>query len=120
MRRNGVPGSREVPASHQLNKCKAANCTVTPRGCNLRKHYVTKTNWDLLNELRTNLSEGKEDRLIKEADPHTIFLFTKGYSRDKLPSYTTHARVPKPSDKDEGVSGQQALLANFLQVSFLF
>lgn len=113
--RKQVPGC-EGGKSKQLYKCQAANCSVTPRGCDLQKHYESKTNWDLVSRMRTTLSEDKVARLSKEADPHTLFIFSKGYTRTRLPTWVTHVMM-KPSKAGEGGSGQQSILNSFLKVS---
>ena len=81
--------------SKQLYKCQAVNCTVTPRGTDLAQHYVNQTDWDLVAELMRTLSEDKVKRLCSEADPHTLYIYQKGYSRTKLPSWSTHMMVRK-------------------------
>lgn len=110
-----TPGC-EGGKSKQHYKCMAANCKVAPRGCDLKKHYMDHTNWELVSELRTTLSEDKVERLRETADPHTDFIFTKGYTKTRMPSWSTHVMVRKPG---EGGSGQQSTLTNFFKVSFL-
>ena len=70
--------------------CKG--CTVTPRGCDLKKHYKTNVNWPLLKRLKA--AKGAElQELRDEADRHTLFIFDRGYSWENLPSYQNHAEA---------------------------
>ena len=102
----------------QLYKCQAGNCTVTPRGTDLAQHYVNQTDWDLVAELKKTLSEDKIKRLCSEADPHTLFIYQKGYSRTKLPSWSTHVMVRKQPAASDGGAGQQSLLSSYFKVGF--
>ena len=53
----------------------------------VKKHYKDKTNFELLSKLK-----GGED--IENVDPHTRFMWEKGYTQKNLPSYHTHKMVP--------------------------
>ena len=101
----------------QLYKCKAVNCSVTPRGCDLKKHYMIHTDWQLVSEMKATLSEANVERLREKADPHTDFIFSKGFSKERMPSWSTHVMVRKTSEADEGGSGQQSVLTSFFKVS---
>ena len=104
--------------SKQLYKCQAVNCTVTPRGTDLAQHYINQTDWDLVAELMRTLSEDKVKRLCSEADPHTLYIYQKGYSRTKLPSWSTHVMVRKQPAASDGGAGQQSLLSSYFKVGF--
>ena len=43
---------RKVSNSRRLYMCKVPGCTVTPRGCDVSKHYKTKTDWSEVRELK--------------------------------------------------------------------
>ena len=70
--------------------------------------------------MRATLSVEKVERLGKEADPHTFFIFSKGYTKTRLPTWSTHVMVKKPSEAGEGGSGQQSILNSFFKVRFWF
>jgi hypothetical protein len=46
--------------------------------------------------------------LKKRADPHTLFIFEKHYTKQKLPTYRTHVMVKQPGDKLLEQQQQQA------------
>ena len=79
-----------VGRAHVKYRCKG--CAVTPRGCDLKKHYKTNVNWPLLKRLKA--AKGAElQELRDEADRHTLFIFDRGYSWENLPSYQNHAEA---------------------------
>ena len=53
----------EVPSKKKY-RCNAAGCTVTPRGCDLPKHYKTKTNWDKVIKLRAVMGTAALERQL--------------------------------------------------------
>ena len=79
-----------VGRAHVKYRCKG--CAVTPRGCDLKKHYKTNVNWPLLKRLKA----AELQELRDEADRHTLFIFDRGYSWENLPSYQTMLRPRKP------------------------
>ena len=86
-----------VGRAHVKYRCKG--CAVTPRGCDLKKHYKTNVNWPLLKRLKA--AKGAElQELRDEADRHTLFIFDRGYSWENLPSYQNHAEA-KEANKTE-------------------
>ena len=79
-----------VGRAHVKYRCKG--CAVTPRECDLKKHYKTNVNWPLLKRLKA--AKGAElQELRDEADRHTLFIFDMGYSWENLPSYHNHAEA---------------------------
>jgi hypothetical protein len=103
-------------------KCKAVGCSVTPRGKDLKKHYLVNTDWNLVAKLRAALGDIAVDRLRKKADAHTQFIYSKGYSKERMPTFATHVSVKDGGGKvvgeeAEGVSGQQQTIGAFFQVS---
>ena len=71
--------------STQYYVCEA--CPAKVISYNLKKHYKEKTNFDLLAKL-------KGGEVIENVDPHTQFMWEKGYTEKKLPSYLNHKMVP--------------------------
>ena len=70
-------------------KCKYV-CNV--EGCNeeiisydLAKHYIRKGNSEMLDRLINCPVESGRKAILEKADPHTIYLFTNGYTSMKLP-----------------------------------
>ena len=70
--------------STQLYFCEA--CPAKVKSFHLKKHYKDKTNFELL----ARLKDGEE---VEGVDPHTRYMYEKGYSQSKLPSYFTHKMV---------------------------
>ena len=60
-------------------------CSSHPRGCDIPKHYSVKTNWELLAKMR--LAGGT---LVEGGDPHTLYMFEKGYTRKFGPTRRSH------------------------------
>ena len=58
-------------------RCKC--CTVTPRGCDLKRHYKNNVNWPLVKQLKA--AKGTEVQELRDgADQHSLFIFDRGYS----------------------------------------
>ena len=71
-------------------RCKC--CTVTPRGCDLKRHYKNNVNWPLVKQLKA--AKGTEVQELRDgADQHSLFIFDRGYSSENLPSYQNHVLV---------------------------
>ena len=70
--------------STQSYWCEA--CPAKVKAFHLKKHYKDKTNFDLL----SRLNEGDE---VEGVDPHTQFMWERGYTEKNLPSYLTHKMV---------------------------
>ena len=71
--------------STQYYYCEA--CPAKVMSFHLKKHYKEKTNFDLLGRLR-------DGEVIEGVDPHTRYMWEKGYTEKNLPSYFTHKMVP--------------------------
>ena len=72
----GLEGGR----SKQLFKCKVSSCEVTPRGCDLPRHYMNLTNWKLVAKLRAAVGDTEVERLLEGADGHTTYIYRNQYS----------------------------------------
>ena len=91
-------------------------CAVTPRGCDLKKHYKTNVNWPLLKRLKA--AKGAElQELRDEADRHTLFIFDRGYSWENLPSYQNHAEAKEANT--ERIEAGLGRITGFFQVIFV-
>ena len=98
------PGPKEPPGltgglSKQTYKCQA--CQVEPRGTDLPKHYEKLTDWSLLNEMKQCIGDSALDGLRRRADPHTLFIYEKHYTKQKLPTYRTHVMVKQKGGKEQ-------------------
>jgi len=82
----------EVPSKMKYH-CNAAGCAVTPRGCDLPKHYKTKTNWEQVTKLRAVMGTAALERQLGSVDAHTRFCYKQGYTEAKLPQWESHVSV---------------------------
>ena len=107
----------EVP-SKKLYRCNAVGCSVTPRGCDLPKHYQTKTNWETVQKLRVTMGTSALEKQLEAADPHTKFCFQQGYTEKKLPRWESHVSVKvNIVSGDRGETGpKQSKLTELFQV----
>ena len=77
-------------------RCKC--CTVTPRGCDLKRHYKNNVNWPLVKQLKA--AKGTEVQELRDgADQHSLFIFDRGYSSENLPSYQNHVLVKEVAEE---------------------
>ena len=80
---------------------------MTPRGCDLKKHYKNLVNWPLVNLLKA--AKGTQlQELRDKGDRHTLFIFDRGYSRENLPSYQNHVEAKEANvevDEEENEAG---------------
>ena len=99
-------------------RCMATGCQVTPRGCDIMVHYRTKTNWDLVAKMKAAVGDAALERLKGEADPHSLFIFMRGYSRTRLPVFATHVCVKEGTEEVEerALQQKQHSLTRFMQV----
>jgi hypothetical protein len=86
-------------------KYRCQCCSVTPRGCDLKKHYKNLVNWPLVKLLKA--AKGTELQELRDrADRHTLFIFDRGYSEENLPSYQNHAEAKEAGfDEEENEAG---------------
>ena len=118
MGRSAQLGS-EGGRSKQKFRCRG--CNVTPRGCDLRKHYKCNVNFDLLKLLKAAVGAADLQKLKDRADKHTLFFFDRDYSKERLPSWQTHTEVKdrtvggSEAGPGSGLGGQQSLV-HFLKV----
>ena len=109
-------------------KYKCHCCMVTPRGCDLKRHYKNCVDWSLFDKLKGKVGDRALVELRSKADPHTLYIFDRGYSRGNLPSYQTHVMVKQDVDEvrdrdrdqvdevtGEG-AGKQKTINHFFQV----
>ena len=59
--------------------CKVPGCTITPHANNLKKHYISLTNEEMLNRLNQAVGDKKLERLLSIADKHTKYMFRGQY-----------------------------------------
>ena len=104
----GLEGGR----SKQLFKCKVSSCEVTPRGCDLPRHYMNLTNWKLVAKLRAAVGDTEVERLLEGADGHTTYIYRNQYSEKRLPTHNTHAMVAVRNEEGQGIQ-------RFFQVGYL-
>jgi len=106
----------------QKYRCKADGCQVTPMGVNLAKHYKVNTDWVLLKELKACVGDAALKKKMDQTDPHTRYIFEKGYSKKRLPHWSHHARVTETlvtREEDGGNvvnTGQKKKINQFFQV----
>ena len=113
--KRGVGGEQKSKMNY---RCKVEGCSVTPRGCDVPKHYKTKTDWEKVTELREVMGGAILERQLKQVDGHTRFCFEQGFTETKLPRWQTHVPVPASSEGESSGSGlKQARLEHF-QVTF--
>ena len=98
MSKPGLP----PPLSRLYYSCKVPQCDTKPRGCDLRSHYVTNTNWETVSQLKSCVGDAALAELKTKADPHTLFVFENNYTKNKMPSYRTHAQWKEQDDTDRG------------------
>ena len=105
-RKRGLKGLKGVKRSRRMFMCKVPGCKVTPRGCDLSKHYKNRTDWSKVKELRAVVGTDAVQRELEQVDSHTRFAFTNNYTEDMLPMWTTHVPVQVAIDTsdDEGTS----------------
>ena len=104
----GCEGGR----AKQKFKCKVAGCDVTPRGCDLPRHYRNLTNWKMLGKLRAAMGDTEVEKLLEGADSHTTYIYRNGYSEKRLPTHNTHAMVAAQREERQNIN-------NFFQVGKL-
>ena len=103
-----LPGIPAGGISRQKYKCKV--CSVTPRGCDLSKHYENKTDWKLLSEMKNSVGDAALKALKDKADPHTLFMFEHKYTKNSMPTWKTHVlcketeNTQMEKDPEEGTS----------------
>ena len=124
--RTAMPGVEGGPSKLKY-QCHC--CSVTPRGCDLKKHYKTNVNWKMFEQLKGTVGEAAMEELRAKADPHTIFIFEGGYSEEKLPTYHSHStvnlntstRVGKEAGQETARgAGLQKYIGDFFQVRDTF
>ena len=103
----GQPGLTSCP-SKQKYKCRA--CKVEPRGSDIPRHYDRHTDWSLLEEMKLCMGDVALDALKKKADPHTIYIFENRYTKQKLPTYKTHAMVREQRGDMDGSTSTRGVM----------
>ena len=88
---------RKVSNSRRLYMCKVPGCTVTPRGCDVSKHYKTKTDWSEVRELKAVAGSAALKAKLEQAEGHTKFAFVNNYSEEHLPTWATRGRCGRSS-----------------------
>ena len=59
-------------------------------------------------------------RKLDQTDPHTRYIFEKGYSKKRLPHWSNHARVTETVDTREEDEGQKKKkIHQFFQVGVM-
>jgi hypothetical protein len=71
------------PPSRKRFHCDVCNDLFV--SYDLKHHYEAKTNWEQLERLRSGVEEDRG-----QVDPHTLYMWTKKYSKTSLPSYVYH------------------------------
>ena len=94
MPRTKLPGAVE---GRSKLKYRCHVCSLAPRGCDLKRHYRTSTDWDLFKKMKEAVGDKLLEELRKKADPHTLYIFQNKYNKDKLPSWQTHVTVKQTS-----------------------
>lgn len=104
------PGRKSLPGcegGRSKAKYKCRGCSLTPRGTDLSKHYKNQTNWDLVRRLRASVGTAAVEQLREQADLHTLFIFEKGYTKEKLPTWSTHVMAKESSTAEAAADGEQ-------------
>ena len=102
--KTGPLPSGDTPASRQSYKCEAENCVHECRGDRLQEHYRKMADFDVLDTVKA-MSESDAMAWIKaklkdkEKLSHTMFLFSGGFSAEKLPTYKIHKRSKDQEEK---------------------
>ena len=109
-----------VPRAKRKYRCMAQGCHVVPRGCDLPTHYRVKTDWDLFTRMKAAVGDAALEKLKETADPHTMFVFCRGYCKERLPTYATHVVVKERKEEvhQRVVQQKQHSLTHFFQVCF--
>ena len=75
--------------------CNVRGCTVTPHAHNLKKHYMSLTNEEMLDRLNQAVNDKKLERLLSKADENNQYIYSRKYSvKEKFyPNYPNHVIV---------------------------
>ena len=75
--------------------CNVPCCNVTPRANDLKKHYMSLTNEEMLDRLNQAVSDKKLERLLSIADENTQYIYSgKCLVKEKFyPNYLNHVTV---------------------------
>ena len=66
---------------------------MTPRGCDLRKHYKCYVNFDMLKLLKAAVGADDLQKLKDRADKHTLFFFDRDYSKAEVLKFPSAMRI---------------------------
>ena len=100
----------EGGVSHLKYKCQVEGCTVTPWGSDVGRHYKNRTDWELVSKLRATVGDAEVHKYLAGADKHTEFIYRRGYTKNRLPTFNTHVGLKTVCQPGQG-SGR------FLQVT---
>ena len=92
---------------------------MTPRGSDLEKHYEKKTDWAMVMKLRAAVGDAEVERLREGIDSHTEFIYSRGYSKARMPNWATHTMVREGGQAGEEGAGRQSTISRYFQVSQL-
>ena len=84
-----APGPKQPPGcegGRSYKKYQCQGCSLTPRGKDLSRHYKNMTDWTLVGQMRAAMGSAKLAQLKDKADKHTLYIFGRGYTREKLMS----------------------------------
>jgi hypothetical protein len=117
-----MPGVEGGPSKLKYN-CQC--CSVTPRGCDMNRHYKRSVNWDMFKQLKGAVGEVAMEELRAKADAHTIFIFEGGYNEENLPTYHSHTststRVGEEAAQETARgAGLQKSIGDFFKVRDTF
>ena len=83
---------------------------------------MVNTDWVLLKELKACVGDAALKKKMDQTDPHTRYIFEKGYSKKRLPHWSHHARVTETlvtREEDGGNvvnTGQKKKINQFFQL----
>ena len=79
--------------------CNMPGCTITPHANNLKNHYKSHTNEEMLERLNKAVSDVKLERLLSKADKRTKYMYRGKYlvKEKRYPNYLNHVTVHNQS-----------------------
>ena len=113
-----APGPKQPPGcegGRSYKKYQCQGCSLTPRGKDLSRHYKNMTDWTLVGQMRAAMGSAKLAQLKDKADKHTLYIFGRGYTREKLPTWSTHPMARQQELEEAG--GDQSQISSEAQRS---
>ena len=110
-----------VNASKRNYRCKVPGCSDTPRGCDLPRHYMRRTDWLKVRELKSVVGSERLEEELEQVECHTRFAFINSLTEKNLPTWVTHVPVAVAMDatggESSGTGPKQSRLSDHFQVN---